>query len=662
MSLFVRRWPALAAWAVLVLAPPAGAADDTTELEALLNQPVYAASRFAQDAADAPASVTVLTAGDIRAFGWRTMAEVLDSVRGVFLRYDRFYQYVGVRGFARPGDFSSRLLMLIDGMRVNDNIYDQAGAGREFPLDVALIERVEFIPGPGSALYGSNAVLGVVNIVTRSGAAMVGRSADVELGSAGSRRLRFSSGHESGADRVLVSGLTERRPGRSLYFVPPPDEPAGGGWSNGGDLETDRKLFARWAHGEFTATGLLSQRAKLIPSGAFSTVFGSRDTSGTDRYAFADLQWQRDLDPDSQLLLRGSLGQYEFRGRFDYGPVDGLQHLDQTGRWADLEARWVWSGLAGHRLVMGLEARRNLAQNQRSAFDGPDISLVAGGVTADIRHRSYRVGAFVNDEWTLRPGLRAVLGARLDRQVDGEHLATPRLALVWEAAPGLVVKLLEGRAFREPNAYESQYQDITARVNPDLRRESLRARELALDWRAAPQLRLAGSLYRYRVSDLIEQQEVPDQPELLRFENAGRVDAHGLELEADYVDAAGWRVRGSWTRQSTREQGSAEQIGNSPRTLAKLHATVPLARPALRVGLELLHVGARLTLPGDPLPSHTLAGLTAQFDPPGAGWWLAASVYNLQDRAYADPAGPELQQDRVEQDGRQWRLQLGLRF
>ncbi len=653
-----RPWPVAVALVLVSACGATRAADggDAADLEALLNQPVYAASRFAQDAADAPAAVTVLTAGDIRAFGWRTLAEVLNGARGVFLRYDRFYQYVGVRGLARPGDFSSRLLILIDGMRVNDNIYDQAGAGREFPLDIGLIERVEFIPGPGSALYGSNAVLGVVNIVTRSGAAMLGDAVEAELGSAGSRRIGFSSGSERGADRVLVAGRIELRPGESRYYPEFGDPSSPAAWSNGGDRETDRKLFARWTHGELTATGLLSQRRKLIPTGAFGTVFGSRDTSGTDRYAFADLQWQRDLDAQRQLVLRGSVGQYEFDGRFDYGPPDGRQHLAQTGRWIDLETRWLWSGWADHRLVLGLDLRQNLEQRQRSSFDGED-----GGVTADIQGRSHRVGAFVNDEWTLAPSLRAVLGARVDRQLDGGHVATPRLALVWSAAPGLQLKALDGRAFREPNAYESQYEDLFQRANPQLRRESLRARELAVEWRALAQLRLAASLYRYKVSDLIEQQ-FDEAADRLVYNNAGTVHSGGAELEGDYVDTSGWRLRASWTRQRTREAGSDQQIGNSPVTLLKMHATLPVARHAARVGVEAQRVGTRRTLAGDTLAPHLLVGLTVQVDPPGSAWWLSGSVYNLFDRDYADPGGPELVQDQLAQDGRQWRLQFGLRF
>jgi outer membrane receptor for ferrienterochelin and colicin len=128
-----------------VLAPAltvAASAEDTTELESLLATPVYAASKYQQSVADAPAAVTIITQGEIRAFGWRTLAEVLNAVRGVYTRNDRAYSYVGVRGLGRPGDYSSRLLLLVDGVRINDNLYDSVMTGRESPLDIDLVERI----------------------------------------------------------------------------------------------------------------------------------------------------------------------------------------------------------------------------------------------------------------------------------------------------------------------------------------------------------------------------------------------------------------------------------------------------------------------------------------------------------------------------------------
>lgn len=635
-------------------AEPAGG--DLADLEALLNRPVYAASKFAQDAMRAPAAVTVLTAGDIRAYGWRTLAEVLDGARGVYLRYDRFYQYVGVRGLGRPGDFSSRLLILIDGMRVNDNIYGQAGVGREFPLDVGLIERVEFIPGPGSALYGSNAVLGVVNIVTKSAVDLPGQAVRVETGSNASRLVSVSSGHDLGdGGRLLLAARSESRPGQDLYFREYDDPATAGGRSNGADGEGDRKLYAKWSLGEWTASALMSQRRKRIPTGAFDTIFGSHDTVGTDRYVMTDLQWTHRLDAEQDVIVRGGIAQYAFEGRFDYPAPDSRQHLDQTGRWASVEARWQYTGLRDHRLIVGVEAQDNLLQRQTSSFEPP-----ATTPTSSIDGTSHRYGLFASDEITLTRTLQAVVGGRLDRQFNGDHTVTPRGALIWDAAPGLVLKALQGRAYREPNAYESQFRDITAVANPGLQAETLHASELTMEWRSLPNLRLSASAYRYKVANLIEQQVQPVTG-LLVFNNAGTVRARGLELEADYVDPSGWRARASWARQRTHD-GAGDEIGNSPTSLTKLHASVPIAPWSARVGVEWLRMGERMTLAGDRLPDHAVTNVTMQFAPAGSRVSWAASVYNVFDRRYADPGGPELVQDAVEQDGREWRLQLSLQF
>ena len=113
--------------------------------------------------------MTIVTAEDIRTFGWRTLAEALTSVRGFYTTNDRNYTYVGVRGFGRPSDYNNRVLVLVNGHRFNDNVYDQALVGNEFPIDLALVERIEIIRGPGSALYGTSAFFAVINVVAASG-------------------------------------------------------------------------------------------------------------------------------------------------------------------------------------------------------------------------------------------------------------------------------------------------------------------------------------------------------------------------------------------------------------------------------------------------------------------------------------------------------------
>src|SRR6202035_570875 len=130
---------------------------------------VYGASKFEQKITEAPSSVTIISADQIRKYGYRTFADILRSVPGFYVNYDRNYSYVGVRGFASPGDYNTRVLILVDGHVMNDDVYGGAYIGTDFPIDIDLIERVEIIRGPGSALYGTSALLAVINVVTKHG-------------------------------------------------------------------------------------------------------------------------------------------------------------------------------------------------------------------------------------------------------------------------------------------------------------------------------------------------------------------------------------------------------------------------------------------------------------------------------------------------------------
>lgn len=130
---------------------------------------VYGASKYEQKVTEAPSSISIVAAAIIKEYGYRTLPDVLRSLRGFFITNDRNYSYVGVRGFNRPGDYNIRILLLIDRHRVNDHHYNQALIGMEFVLDVDLIDRVEVVRGPSSSIYGINAFFAVVNVMTRRG-------------------------------------------------------------------------------------------------------------------------------------------------------------------------------------------------------------------------------------------------------------------------------------------------------------------------------------------------------------------------------------------------------------------------------------------------------------------------------------------------------------
>lgn len=636
------------------------AADDLAEM---LAQPVIGGSRLAvaskyeQDAAEAPSIVYVRTGGEIRAQGYRTLAEVLESLPGVHLRQDRSYTYVGVRGIERPGDYSSRLLLLIDGIRANEAIYDSATAGREFPLDVGLIDRVEFIPGPGSSLYGSNAVLGVVNIVTRTASQLPGGLASLELASTARRKFTASWGGDLGPARVLLGLASERSRGHDrLYFAPYDSPENNNGVAVGLDGERSDKLFAKARWGELSLTAALSERLKADPTGAYGVLFNARSDL-LDRYALADLAYGHRWGDAQEVFARLGVAGYGYRGYGIYGtaqaPVPAQTQSDS--RWLSGEIRYVWSGWPGHRILLGTEFQDNWRQRLYSADLVPPSQ-----VYTDITAHSSRYSLFVNDEWQIAPPVRLNLGLRRDHQLDGSFTTTPRLAVSWAAAPQWNFKLQRGSAFREPNISETSYQDSGQATNPALKVESVRSTELTALWRPTNRFDASATWYHLDLSDSINFIDLPDGQQI--YANTGNSRARGVEFEATLQWSSELRLRGSWARQSTRDLDSGAVLSDSPRSVSKLMVTLAGPWQGTTLGLNLLRVGERLTLTGQRLDPYLRLNGQFSLAPAGERWSASLGLYNLTGARYADPGGPEHLEDSLAQDGRQFRAQFGWSF
>ena len=635
---------------------------DDGALAAVLAAPVYGSSRLAgaskyvQDLADAPGVVYLRTAGEIRAQGYRTLADVLESMPGVHLRYDRLYTHVGVRGINPPGDYAARLLVLIDGVRVNEAIYDSASLGREFPLDIGLIDRVEFIPGPGSALYGSNAVLGVVNVVTRNPSQLPGLNATFEAAGAGRRKLALTWGGDAGPARLLFGAAVERSGGRDLYF-PEFDAPAThDGWAMGQDGERNDKLFfkARWS--DWTLAAQLSERSKRDPTGSYGTVFNAR-SDAADRYAFADLTYSHAYGELHQVFARIGVAKYSYWG---YGVYDanGLAVPGESrsnADWTAGELRYVWSGWADHRLLVGMEFQ----DNRRQALSSADLDPMPF-VYSDLALHSTRYSVFANDEWQLLPSVRLNLGLRADRRLDGHGTLSPRFAARWDPTPAWTLKFQRGNAFREPNVSELHYSDGSQQANAVLRVESLASTEVAALWRPHRELELSLSVYELRIHDLINLVTLPDGTQ--QYFNLGSARTRGTQAEATWEPGAGLQWRASWSLQRAVDAATGQPLSDAPRALFKLWLTAPLPLPGTRIGANLQHVGERRTLGGATLPSHARLNLQLNHAPPGQRWSLGLGVVNLTNRRYADPAGPEHPQDTLAQDGREFVVRASWAF
>jgi iron complex outermembrane receptor protein len=631
----------------------------TLPIEQLLTLEVYSASKFPQKISEAPSAVTIITAADIKAYGHRTLADILRSIRGLYVTNDRNYQYLGARGFGRPGDYNSRLLMLVDGYRLNDNVYDGALIDTGFLVDVDLIERVEFVPGPGSAVYGNNAFFGVVNVITRSARDVPGLELSAEAGSSDAHKERATYGR-SNPDGVsyLLSATNFDADGENLFY-PEFDDPAqNNGVAVGLDHDRHQSLFTKISSGAFLLTAGHVERTKGIPTASYEQVFNDARSHTVDTHTFANLQFEDDFASGLNLLARLFYGRYEYRGDYvyDYPPVT-LNRDKTVGQWWGTEFKFMSRAYSGHKLVLGAEYQHDTRKDQFNFDVDPAATYL------DDRHRGSHAGVYVEDEITLREDLLLNAGLRHDKQSGVSGQNNPRVALVYRMTEPTTLKAIYGTAFRAPNTFERYYLANPGqyKLNPDLRPEEIATYELVLEHYLDSNSRITLSAYDYRIDDLITLVTDPSDGALV-YQNLDKAEARGMELEVEQARGNGLRWRASYALQRTEDAITGMILTNSPRHLAKLNLTAPLLRSVWRGGLEWQYTDRRRTLAGGESSSYAVMNLTVNSGQLAKGLEISASLYNLFDKTYSDPGGEEHLQDVIPQDGRGWRLKLNYRY
>jgi outer membrane cobalamin receptor len=649
------RAPAVLLASLLACAGTARADDLTSlSLEQLLEVKVVGASKYEQSQREVAAAVSVITRAEIQAFGWRTIDQALASLPGIYATYDRQYNYIGTRGFSVPGDFSTRVLVTVNGNRWNDPVFDGGPMGLQLPLDADLIERIEFIPGPGGAVYGQNAMFGVVNIVTRNGSDLNGTEVAARWQHPqAARELRLSWGRrlDSGMD-LLLSASVQRTRGEDRFFEFG-DSPISG-VAKGLDGARDKELFVRAVRGPWSFDLAYGEHVKDDPTGAYFSDPLVPDQYQGDGYVLSQMQYQdRVADGKLDLLARAFAGRERYRSALSY--EGAFFDFPADGHWHGLELRLLWLAVENHKLMLGAEAQKTTRQEQ-AILDRADP---ANDIV--IADSAWRGGVYLQDEWRLSPVLTATLGLRADRNNATGTSTSPRAALIWQATPASTVKALYGRAHRAPNAYERDYDDGFAQIaNPALRGERIDTFELVLDHRVGADLALRGSAYRWTMHDLITLGIEPVSG-IAQYQSGSRVEARGLELGADKTWRNGARLRGSVSWHDVSDADGADLL-NSPRLLGRLNASMPLPWWGLNAGYELRYDGSRLTNAGSRVGGHAVSGLMLTSKALGRGLELGLRIDNLFDKRFEHPGADSNPQNTFEQDGRSLRLQAAWRF
>jgi iron complex outermembrane receptor protein len=650
-----------------ILAQTNGVDLTALSLEQLMNvdvRTVYGASRLEQKTTEAPSSVTVITADEIKKYGYRTLADVLGSVQGFNVSYDRNYSFVGVRGVSL-GDFNDRILLLVDGHQVNNNFNDGAFVGTGFMLDLDLVERVEIIRGPGAAVYGNNAFFGVVNVITRHGKQLNGVEASAEYGSFDAYKVRASFGKAfTNGIQFLVSGTYYDDPGKDQLFYKEFNTPA----QNNGiaqDMDGDKyaSTFGSLSYGDFSLQGAYNYREKINPTAQYAlTTFNDPRLETKDQQSYVELKYNHSFPEIVDVTARVHYDNFSH----EIGYPQSLLVNDQVvfsrfsqerdlGEWwgADLQLnKRVWDR---HVLTLGADYRDDFMQSSQI------IVPAAPAQGLEIRTNRQSYGIYAQGDFAVLTNLHLVGGVRFDQYGDFDPSVDPRIALIYNPLPTSTLKAIYGTAFRAPSFYE------LATSSQTLEPEKITGYELVYEQQWGEHVRSSLSGYYNDMHDLI----VFSSGSFTNFD----AQASGFELALQGFWPSGISTRASYSFQETKNSSVGWELPDSPQHLVKLNVTVPVLKDKLFAGAEFQYISDRrslhnttdstgqpLTVQGDQAGGFPIINLTLFSQKIVKNLEFSASVYNLLDRRYSDPASQFHVQDLIEQDGRTFRLKLTYHF
>ena len=546
---------------------------------------VVAATKSPVASEAAPASISIVTSDEIAAFGYTTLAQALTAIRGAFASNDRSYESVGLRGFSPPGDYTNRVLVLVDGHPINDVVTGQGYVGHDFDVDLANVARIEVVRGAGSVLYGTGALFGVINVVTRQAAQGGHATVNTTVGTMGlvSGRATLSA-RKGGADLMLsaaalnsagdvrFTGLSDATTGLPQTVL-----------NSDGEKAVHFDLIGHL--GNFSLRAGFNERKKILSTGAFHTQPLLANNYLDDQRVYAELRFERDIRT-LHVAARASYDRSRFHGYF-FDPTSSDSPDERIGaQWATGELRLELPTFLHQRFTLGGEVAKQVGLE----------TVVPNG---DPIAKDLIASAYLVDDIHLSDRLQVNLGLRSDSYTKsfGTTL-NPRLAIIGKPYPQGNTKLLAGRSFRAPSPNERANS-----VDGNLRPEIIYSVEIEHAHAVNDDVHVVGAIFANWLSDLLVVVTNSDPQIGDTLQNkSNRIRSLGAEGELRWEPGGGTLLSLSVTRQRVEELASTGNVPflNAPETMVKARVLCPLVGQALRLGSELVLDSGRHFRQDDP--------------------------------------------------------------
>ena len=659
---------------LLAFAPAARAQEEAfPSLAELAKVRVIVASKNLESTLDSPSSITVFTRAEIRRMGLGSLTDLLNLVPGLQALFEPTEGRDNLlQGRATPESYGQSFLLLLDGQRLNEHYTGGFTLANRF-IALGNLERVEIIRGPGSALYGSNAFSGVINLVT----ARTLNEVEVEGGTPGESRAAVNLSGTRGA--FAYSAFLQGYRDEGYLYRRPFDRY--GLQDATRDPRTGLDAFASLTFGR----AFLQVRHTRHALEDFYTFRRLDDAFNEDRNAQSHLRLGLHLEPapglTGTLSASATRTDWDYRGRLALQgsqPAELLHGSTLVHDAVEAAADFAYDLKADQTLNFGgnLEEAWIPEASISSTFD-PITGAYVGAYTrftgeayrfVEDRRRALR-GIYLQHQGRWGERWRTTLGLRHDRYNDVGSSLSPRVALIFAPTPADRLKALYGAAFRAPGLGDLYDRDAGVTLgNPRLGPIQVRTAELAYQHQAEG-WQAGITLFDTRSTRLLSSVLLPSGK--TQVENVGSHHGQGFELEAAREFGEDWLVRATFTQVTHTET----------QDLPSPSAFVAEAFGARRFGSFILNRNFRAwnfnlsgtwrdeipILPKDHAFWHLNFALTYHWRP-ALRFHLA--VLNATDASFAIPSrgtglgtGPDGQPVReVPQRGRQVRLGLTWRL
>jgi outer membrane cobalamin receptor len=627
----------------------------------LLNLKIVSALKGPETITRVPATVRMITAEQIRDNGYFTLEDALADLPGFqFRNILGFNSYAFIRG--APSQ-NNKMLLLVDGIQANElNSGGYYGGGQ---YNLANVDRIEVVYGPASALYGTNAVSGIINIITLDPKDAPGGRASVLAGSYRTYQadVRYAAYDKKADFGFSVAGMLKRSDKADLK-----GEAGDFNWTEAMEnFENDASLDARVRYKNFSA-GLMFQDKDASYATAQLGVAAPGMTPVSDH----GVNWHIRFLNTWAAYVYDRAKTWSFRSTAYYRdttvpedtiPIIELATADSPGRQYRYyrpnrsigdETQIRWTPNARWRLSFGLVLEaESLAESISITQSGAADERPSVPAAPEMLNNRL-LSLYAQSQTSLSPSLDLFFGLRHDESSYYGAVTTPRLGFVFNKGK-LTAKILYMQAFRAPKPWD--YTNGTG--NPDLQPEQIASWEAAGGWSFSPNLRFDLSTYHNRLSNLLVREGQGDE---YRWVNAGTLTTDGCETGLEFRKG---RLKAylnyTYTRSVNALDEQAPEIAPHGGNAGILYAFTP----RLRVSLRGQYLGARKnskispTTGSDRIDAAVIFHAALTYALP---WGIDCQlvVNNLLDAVYYHPS--ILPPSRYRQPQRSIRLSMGYAF